>query len=55
MRCFSFFKFRKSCQRNRLGKHLLLVVHMFGQKYFSLENFSYKEAIDSWKDAKKLG
>jgi hypothetical protein len=54
-RCFFFLKFLKLCQRNRLGKHLLLVVRMFGQKYYSLENFPYKEAIDSWKDAKKLG
>jgi hypothetical protein len=54
-RCFSSLKFLKSCQRNRLGKHLPLVVRMFGQKYFSLENFPYKEAIDSWKDTKKLG
>jgi hypothetical protein len=30
-RCFSNLKFLKSCQRNRLGKHLPLVVHMFGQ------------------------
>ena len=54
-RCFSFLKFLKSCQRNRLGKHLPLVLRMFGQKYFFLENFPYKGAIDSWKDAKKLG
>ena len=30
-RCFSNLKFLKSCQRNRLEKHLLLVVRMFGQ------------------------
>ena len=29
-RCFSKMKFFKSCQRNRLGKHLPLVVRMFG-------------------------
>ena len=29
-RCFSTLKFLKSCQRNRLGKHLPLVVRMFG-------------------------
>jgi hypothetical protein len=29
-RCFSNLKFLKSCQRNRLGKHLPLVVRMFG-------------------------
>jgi hypothetical protein len=54
-RCFSSLKFLKSCQRNRLGKHLPLVVHMFGQRYYSLEDFLYSEAIDSWRQAKKLG
>jgi hypothetical protein len=53
-RCFSNLKFLKSCQRNRLGKHLPLVVRMFGQQYFSLDNFSYKEAIQSWKAAVKV-
>jgi hypothetical protein len=54
-RCFSSLKFLKSCQRNRLGKHLPLVVRMFGQRYYSLEDFPYSEAIDSWKQAKRLG
>jgi hypothetical protein len=46
-RCFSSLKFLKSCQRNRLGKHLPLVVRMFGQKYYAFEDFPYEEAIDS--------
>jgi len=54
-RCFSNLKFLKSCQRNRLGKHLPLVVCMFGQKYYILESFPYKEAIGSWKSAMKVG
>ena len=54
-RCFSTLKFLKSCQRNRLGKHLPLVVRMFGQHYYTLENFPYKEAIDSWRNAVKSG
>jgi hypothetical protein len=54
-RCFSCLKFLKSCQRNRLCKHLPLVVRMFGQKCYSLEDFPYSEAIDSWRKAKKLG
>jgi len=54
-RCFSNLKFLKSCQRNRLGKHLPLVVQMFGQNYFSLDNFSYIEAIESWKSVVKIG
>jgi len=44
-RTFSTLKFLKSYQRNHLGKHLPLIVRMFEQKYFSLENFLYKEAI----------
>jgi hypothetical protein len=54
-RCFSNLKFLKSCQRNRLGKHLPLVVRMFGQQYFTLENFPYKDALESWKSAVKVG
>jgi len=54
-RCFSNLKFLKSCQRNRLGKHLPLVVRMFGQNYFSLDNFPYTEAIESWKSVVKAG
>jgi hypothetical protein len=54
-RCFSSLKFLKSCQRNRSGKHLPLVVCMFGQKYYFLEDFLYSEAVDSWRQAKKLG
>jgi hypothetical protein len=46
-RYFSSLKFLKSCQRNRLGKHLPLVVCMFGQKYYFLKNFPYKETIES--------
>ena len=38
-----------------LSFHLPLVVRMFGQNYYSLENFPYKEAIDSWKNAVKVG
>lgn len=54
-RCFFTLKFLKSCQRNRLGKHLPLAVRMFSQKFFILENFPFQEAIDSWKLAVKCG
>jgi hypothetical protein len=54
-RCFSSLKFLKSCHRNRLDKHLPLVVRMFGQKYYSLKSFPYDEAIMSWKEAVKVG
>jgi hypothetical protein len=30
-RWYSNLKFLKACQKNRLGKHLPLVVHRFGQ------------------------
>ncbi len=53
-RCFSSLKFLKSCQRNRLGKHLPLVVRMYRQKYFTLDNFPYKDAIQSWRTAVKF-
>jgi hypothetical protein len=54
-RCFSNLKFLKSCQRNRLGKHLPLVVRMFGQQFYTLDNFPYKDAIESWKRVVKVG
>ena len=54
-RCFPTLKFLKSCHRNRLEKHMPLVVRMFGQQYFSLKNFLFTEAIDSWRDALKHG
>jgi hypothetical protein len=54
-RCFSNLKFLKSYQWNRLGKHFPLVVRMFRQQYFSLDNFSYKDAIGSWRIAVKFG
>jgi len=52
-RCFSTLKFLKSYHRKHLGKHLPLVVWMFEQKYYGLENFPYKEAIELWKNAVK--
>ena len=52
---FSTLKFLKSCHRNRLEKHLPLVVRIFGQQYFSLKNFPFTKAIDSWRDVVKKG
>ena len=54
-RYFSNLKFLKSCQRNKLEKHLPLVVRMFGQQYYTLENFPYKKALESWKNVVKVG
>lgn len=46
-RCSSSLKCVKLCQRNRLQKHLPLVVRMYGQKYSTLDNFPCKDAIES--------
>jgi len=43
------------CFSSILGKHLPPVIQMFGQKYFALENFLYKEAINSWQAVVKVG
>jgi hypothetical protein len=51
----SNLKFLKSCQWNRLGKHLFLVVRMFGQQFYTFDNFPYKDTIESWKRAIKVG
>ena len=54
-RCFFNLKFLKLCQRNRLEKYLPLVVRMFGQQHYILENFPYKKALESWKNVVKVG
>jgi hypothetical protein len=40
-RCFSTLAFTKSKLRNRFNDHLDLVVYMFAQKFYNLENFPY--------------
>jgi hypothetical protein len=40
----------KSKLRNRLITHLDLVIHMFSQHYYALENFPYDVAIKEWKE-----
>jgi hypothetical protein len=53
-RCFSTLKFLKSNFCNRLGVRLpMVVVRMFQQKFFTLVNFSHKDAIESWKSENK--
>lgn len=47
--CFNAFNFMKTKLRNKLMTHLDLVVHMFGQKNYTLENFPYNQAIEKWK------
>jgi hypothetical protein len=50
-RCFSTFAFTKSKLKNIFNDHLGLVVYMFAQKFYNLENFPYDVAIQSWKHA----
>ncbi len=52
-KCFSTLKFLKSNFCNRLGVHLPMVVRMFQQNFFTLVNFPYKDAIESWKSENK--
>jgi hypothetical protein len=47
-KCFSTLKVLKSSLYNRLGVHLLVVVRTFRQRFFTLANFPYKEAIEFW-------
>lgn len=47
--CFLILSFVKSKLCNKLIDHLYLVMHMFAQKFFTLESFTYHEAIHAWK------
>lgn len=49
---FSTLAFMKSKLRNRLNDHLDLVMHMFAQKFYTLEKTLYIDAIQLWKAAK---
>ncbi len=48
-RCFSTLAFMKSKLHNRLTTHLPLVVRMFAQWFYTLQNFSYVECIEQWR------
>jgi hypothetical protein len=48
-RTFSSLSFLKSKLRNRLTTHLDLVVRMFAQDFYTLNNFPYQTAIIDWK------
>jgi hypothetical protein len=50
--CFSKLTFMKTKLRNQLTVHLELVIQMFGQKFFTIENFPFGTTIQSWKDNK---
>lgn len=44
-----------SSEENRLEKRLSLVMYMFEQYYYTLENFPYMSATESYKSALKVG
>jgi hypothetical protein len=41
--CFSTLAFMKSKFYNKLTTHLPLVVHMFAQHFYTINNFPYEE------------
>jgi hypothetical protein len=49
--CFSTLVFMKSKLRNRLTTHLPLVIQMFAQWFYTLQNFPYVECIEQWQIA----
>jgi hypothetical protein len=49
-RCFSTLTFMKNKLRNWLTMHLELVIRMFSQKFFTMENLPFATTIQSWKD-----
>ncbi len=50
-RCFFTLAFMKSKLRNRLITHLPLVVCMFAQQFYTLQNFPYADYIEEWRGA----
>ena len=53
-RTFSTVFFMKSRLINRLTTHLKLVVGMKAQSFYTLFNFPYDEAYQTWKSAKRV-
>jgi hypothetical protein len=45
-KCFSTLAFMKSKLRNKLTTHLPIVVRMFTQQFYTLENFAYVKCIE---------
>ena len=52
-RTFNTLTFMKNKLRNRLTMHLELVVGMKMQNFYTLDNFLYNDAYDSWAAKKK--
>ncbi len=53
-RIFSAFAIIKDKLCNQLGPHLEMTICMFGQEFFTKNNFSYHDAIKSWKKQKNV-
>ncbi len=49
--CFNMLSFMKTKLRNWSTTQLDLVIHMFGQNFYALENFLYNQTIKKWKIA----
>lgn len=47
-RLFSSVGFLKSKLRNNLEEHIQVVVGMFSQRIYTLENFPYQKVFDEW-------
>jgi hypothetical protein len=47
-RCFFTLAFMKSKLCNMLITHLPLVVHMFAQWFYIMQNFPYAKCIEQW-------
>jgi hypothetical protein len=48
--CFSSISLLKNKVRNHLKHHLQLVVFMYAQKFFTLDNFPNQVAYDMWSN-----
>jgi len=49
---FSTFSFMESKLQNKLCQHFAIIVGMFSQPFFTLENFPYDATFEGWKKAK---
>ncbi len=47
---FNTISFMRSKLKNRLTSHLDLVIYMFSQHFYTLENFAYDVVIQEWKE-----
>jgi hypothetical protein len=47
--CFNTLSFMMSKLQNRLTTHLVLVICMFVQKFYTFGNFLYHQTIEEWK------